>query len=883
MAQLVPSFFVVFKKIANIEKFPFIIGTRLLNFSTTKSKVLMAKTASPKKNAKTTTVPAESDAASVISFKQWILFHLRCTIARDTKTATNHDWHMAVSYAIRDLLHHRFITTQETHSAQKVRRCYYLSVEYLMGRLLRNNLSNAGMFDIAQKAIRELGLDPEAIFAEEKDMGLGNGGLGRLAACFLDSLATLDLPSVGYGIHYEFGLFRQTFVNGYQVETADNWLIAGNPWHIRRASRSVEVPIYGNVELSYDENGNFHPRWVNTQTLVAVPWDISIVGYNANTINFLRLWEAKATRDFDFHKFNEGAYIEAIREKANSETISKVLYPNDKAAIGRQLRLVQQIFFVSASLQDIIRRHKAENGTLDTLADKAAIQLNDTHPTIAIPELMRLLIDVEGFTWDKAWSVVTKVFAYTNHTLLPEALEKWSVPLFEKVLPRHLQIIYEINRRFLIEVEKKWPGDASKKRELSIIEEGDPKQVRMATLAVIACHSTNGVAALHTELLKQTLFHDLYALYPERFNNKTNGITPRRWLRACNPNLAKLIDSKIGGSWTSHLDELKKLEKFADDKAFRDDYMNIKRENKIELARIIKNLCGIDVSPDALFDVQIKRLHEYKRQHLNLLHILTLYHRILNNPSIDITPRVFVFGAKAAPGYELAKHIIHTINAVAAKINNDPRVEGKIKVAFIPDYRVSLAEKIIPAADLSEQISTAGKEASGTGNMKLALNGAITIGTLDGANVEIKEEVGDENIFIFGLTVEEVKALRSRGYNPWDYYNRDEELKAVLGWLSSDYFTPDAPGSLAPVVRSLLEGGDPFLVLADYRSYVECQERAAKAFRDKEAWAKSAILNTARVGKFSSDRTISEYAKEIWNLSPVPVAQNNVHMRMVID
>lgn len=844
----------------------------------------MAKATSPKKTIKTTalqSVAGKSGQEAVTAFKQWVLYHMRCTLARDTKTATNHDWLMAVSCAIRDLLHHRFITTQETHVEKKARRCYYLSVEYLMGRLLRNNLSNAELLEVAQDAMRELGLDPETIFAEEKDMGLGNGGLGRLAACFLDSLATLDLPSIGYGIHYEFGLFRQTFVNGHQVETADNWLLGGNPWHIRRPSRRLEVPVYGNVELSYDENGNFHPRWVNTQTLIAVPWDIPIVGYKAKTINFLRLWEAKATRDLDFHKFNEGAYIDAIREKASSETISKVLYPNDKTAVGRQLRLVQQIFFVSASLQDIIRRHKAENGTLDSLPEKAAIQLNDTHPTIAIPELMRLLVDVEGYTWDKAWSIVTKIFAYTNHTLLPEALEKWSVPLFEKVLPRHLQIIYEINRRFLIEVEKKWPGNSSKKRELSIIEEGDPKQVRMATLAVITCHSTNGVAALHTKLLKQTLFHDLNELYPERFNNKTNGITPRRWLRSCNTRLSALIDSKIGSDWTADLDQLKKIEKFADDAAFRKTYMDIKRENKVELARIIKNLCGIEVSPDALFDVQIKRLHEYKRQHLNLLHILTLYHRILNNPSLDIVPRVFIFGAKAAPGYEMAKHIIHAINAVASKINNDPRVEGKLKVAFIPDYRVSLAEKIIPAADLSEQISTAGKEASGTGNMKLALNGALTIGTLDGANVEIKEEVGDENIFIFGLTVEEVKALRSRGYNPWDYYNRDEELKAVLGWLSSDYFTPEAPGSLSPVVRSLLDGGDPFLVLADYRSYVECHERVDKAFRDKDAWAKSAILNTARVGKFSSDRTISEYAKDIWHLPAVPVNHTELSWRII--
>ncbi len=817
----------------------------------------------------------------VESVKQWILYHLRCSLACNVGNATAHEWLFATSFAVKDLINNRFINTQAAHVRAKTRRAYYLSLEYLMGRLLRNNLTNAGLLDVTEKALRELGLDPEEIFEEERDMGLGNGGLGRLAACFLDSLATLDYPAIGYGIHYEFGLFRQTFSNGCQVENADNWLITGNPWHIRRANRRVEVPLYGRVELSYDEKGNFRPRWVDTSPIIGVPWDIPIVGYKANTINFLRLWEAKATREFDLHKFNEGGYIEAIRNKAQSETVSKVLYPNDKTAVGRELRLVQQIFFVSCSLQDIIRRHLKENGTLDTLADKAAIQLNDTHPTIAIPELMRLLIDVEGFSWDKAWGLVTKIFAYTNHTLLPEALEKWSVPLFEKVLPRHLQIIYEINRRFLLEVEKKWPGDEAKKRSLSIIEEGSVKQVRMAYLAVIASHTTNGVAALHTRLLKQTLFADLYELYPKRFQNKTNGITPRRWLLACNRRLSALIDEKIKGDWAKNLDLLRGLGKFADDPDFQKRYMEVKHENKVDLVRIIKNLCGIDVSPDALFDVQIKRLHEYKRQHLNLLHILTLYHRILNNPEMEITPRVFVFGAKAAPGYDLAKTIIRAINAVGKRINEDPRVGGKLKVAFLPDYRVSLAEKIIPAADLSEQISTAGKEAAGTGNMKLALNGALTIGTLDGANVEIKEEVGDDNIFIFGLTVEEVKELRSRGYNPWDFYNSDDELKAILGWLESDYFTPEQPGALAPVVRSLLDGGDPFLVLADYRAYVKCQERISKEFNDKKSWARKAILNTANVGKFSSDRTISEYANEIWHIDPIHVSQDEATWEVV--
>ncbi len=825
--------------------------------------------------------PILAKMADVESVKQWILYHLRCTLAASKETATAHDWLFATSCAVRDLINHRFIKTQATHVEAKARRAYYLSVEYLMGRLLKNNLTSTGLLEIAENALRELGQDPEIVFDEERDMGLGNGGLGRLAACFLDSLATLEIPAIGYGIHYEFGLFRQTFSNGCQIENADDWLIAGNPWHIRRAKRRVEVPLYGRVELAYDEKGNFHPRWVDTTSLIGVPWDIPIVGYKAKTINFLRLWEAKPTKEFDLNKFNEGGYIEAIREKATSETVSKVLYPNDKTAVGRKLRLVQQIFFVSCSLQDIIRRHKKENGSLNNFAEKAAIQLNDTHPTIAIPECMRLLMDVEGFSWDKAWDAVSKIFAYTNHTLLPEALEKWSVPIFEEVLPRHLQIIYEINHRFLAEVEKKWPGDEDKKRSLSIIEEGAVQQVRMAYLAVIASHTTNGVAALHTELLKQTLFNELYELFPSRFQNKTNGITPRRWLLACNRGLSALIDEKIKGDWAKDLDLLRGLAKFADDPEFQKKYMAVKRENKVELAKIIKELCGIDVSPDALFDVQIKRLHEYKRQHLNLLHILTLYHRILNDPAAKITPRVFVFGAKAAPGYDLAKTIIRAINAVGKKINEDPRVQGKLIVAFDPDYRVSLAEKIIPAADLSEQISTAGKEASGTGNMKLALNGALTIGTLDGANVEIKEEVGDENIFIFGLTVEEVKELRSRGYNPWDFYNADSELKAILGWLESDYFTPEQPGALAPVVQSLLDGGDPFLVLADYRSYVECQERVSEAFENKKSWAKKAILNTANVGKFSSDRTISEYAKEIWKIAPLPVKQDETAWKVV--
>jgi starch phosphorylase len=803
--------------------------------------------------------------------KDDILHHLRCSLARDVHTAITHDWCLSTCLAVRDHILERYMHTQGTHANANTRRVYYLSMEYLMGRLLHNNLVNTGLLESAKKALRELGQDPEIILGEMVDMGLGNGGLGRLAACFLDSLATLEYPAVGYGIHYEFGLFRQSFVNGRQVESADNWLHNGNTWQIRRPEYRIHVPLYGHVEMRYDDRGNFAPAWIHGNGLIGIPWDIPIVGYGAGTVNFLRLWESRATQEFDFKVFNEGGYIEAVREKAMGETISKVLYPNDKAAHGKELRLVQQIFFVSCSVQDIIRRYKRLNKGWDAFSDKVAMQLNDTHPAIAVPELMRLLVDVEHLAWDEAWAIVGKVFGYTNHTLLSEALEKWSVPLFEKVLPRHLQIIYEINRRHMEEVAARYPGNDHKMDVLSIIEEGPVKHVRMAHLAVIGSHSVNGVAELHTRLLKENLLRDFNEMWPEKFNNKTNGITPRRWLRLCNPKLSALIDSKIGDCWTKNLDELRRLEPLADDKKFQADFMTVKRENKVVLAQVIGELCQVEVSPDALFDVQIKRLHEYKRQHLNLLHILTLYRRLLHNPDLDIVPRVFIFGAKAAPGYDLAKEIIHAINAVGARINNDERIKGKLKVAFLPDYRVSLAEKIIPASDLSEQISTAGKEASGTGNMKLALNGSLTIGTLDGANVEILEEVGDDNIFIFGLTVEEVHDLQSRGYNPWDYYNGDEELHAVLDWLRSDYFTPEQPGALEPVVRSLLDHGDPYLVLADYREYIKCQEKVDVAFRDKSRWARMAILNTARMGKFSSDRTIHEYAKDIWNLKPLPV------------
>lgn len=808
---------------------------------------------------------------SVLAFREAILRHLKSTFARDPITATRNDWWSATCMAARDLMLERYIATQSVHASKNVRRVYYLSLEYLMGRVLSNNLVNLGLREVAGAALKSLGQDLEAVTEEEADMGLGNGGLGRLAACFLDSLATLDIPAIGYGIHYEFGLFRQMFVQGRQVEVADAWLANNNPWLIRRPNFRVRVPLYGRVQQNVDDRGNHRAELVDTRDLVGVPWDIPIAGFAASSVNFLRLWESKATTEFDFRAFDRGGYVEAVRDRDASETISKVLYPNDSTESGKELRLVQQIFFVSCSLQDILRRHRRLNPDFSNLPEKVAVQLNDTHPSISVAEMMRLLIDVQRLAWDEAWAVCTRVFSYTNHTLLPEALETWSVPLFEKVLPRHLEIIYEINRRHLREVDDRWPGDDEKKAELSIIQEGSVKRVRMAHLAVVGSHHVNGVAELHTRLLRAHLFPGFDALWPGKFINVTNGVTPRRWIRGCNPTLAALCDEVAGLGWEKQLNKLRALDALADKPAFQDRFLAIKYANKLKLAARIKELVGVEVSPDALFDVQIKRLHEYKRQHLNLLHILHLYRKILNNPEAHVQPRVCIFGAKAAPGYALAKHIIHAINRIGAVINNDPRVRGMLKVVFLPDYRVSLAEQIIPAADLSEQISTAGKEASGTGNMKLALNGAVTIGTMDGANVEIHEEVGDENIFIFGLQVEEVAELYARGYSPEAVLHSDPELAALLDWLRSDAFTPEQPGALSPVADSLVAGGDPYLVLADFRSYVEAQGRAEQAFANRRRWAAMAIRNVARCAKFSSDRSIADYAKHIWQAKSQPI------------
>jgi len=811
------------------------------------------------------TEPAKTDVEA------YILDRLKFSLARDRETATTRDWWIATAKAVQSFIIERMIETQTAHHNQNVRRVYYLSLEFLMGRLFINSMYSAGVVKEVEEALEHLGLDLDMLRKEEYDMGLGNGGLGRLAACFLDSLATLDLPAVGYGIHYQYGLFKQEFRNGYQVELPDAWMQYGTPWEIVRPEYTTTIPIYGQVENVFDDRGNYVSKWVGWKQLLGVPYDIPIPGYGTGTVNFLRLWESRASEEFDFEAFNSGGYDQAVREKNASETISKVLYPNDKTEIGKELRLVQQYFFVACSMRDIIRRFHKCNTDWSLFPEKVAIQLNDTHPAVGIVELMHLLHDEYELPWDEAWSIVTRTFAYTNHTLLPEALEKWSVGLFHKVLPRHLQIIFEINKRFLETVEVKWPGDVEMKRRLSLIEEGGNQMVRMAHLSVVASHSVNGVAALHTQLLKSDLFPEFDELYPGKFNNKTNGITPRRWLLACNPRLSNLITSKIGHGWERDLCHLRSLEQWADDPQFQNDFMAVKHANKEFLANIIKNDCGVEVDPSALFDVQIKRLHEYKRQHLNLLHILALYRRILQNPELPVTPRVFIFAAKAAPGYDMAKLIIKAINAVGAKINSDPRIDGKLKVVFLPNYRVSLAQRIVPAADLSEQISTAGKEASGTGNMKLSLNGALTIGTLDGANVEIGEEVGEENIFIFGNTVDQVNALVSKGYNPGDFLHANEELRAIVDWVGSNFFTPDeASGVLSPLRDNLIHH-DPFLCLADFESYSEAQKRVSTAFLDKPRWAKMAILNTARVGKFSSDRTIAEYARDIWNLPAVPV------------
>lgn len=808
------------------------------------------------------------------ALKECIIHHLHATLGTDENKACKKAWWKATCAAVNQLVFERATRTQKTHYQQDTRAVHYFSLEFLMGRLLTNNMTNLQVHDAVSGALNELGLDINELAEEEPDMALGNGGLGRLAACFVDSLATLGYPAIGYGIHYEHGLFTQDFHHGRQVERPDSWREYGNPWEICRPESVQEIPLYGYVETRHDEQGRITKEWHPGRIIKGVPWDIPVVGYGAKTVNILRLWESRASDFFNWDVFNAGGYVDAQVENVQAETISKVLYPNDNTEAGKELRLIQQYFFCACSIKDIVRRYKRAHGDdWSEFTKQIVIQLNDTHPAVAIPELMRILVDRAELDWDKAWSICQQVFAYTNHTLLPEALEKWSVRLFEKVLPRHLEIIYEINRRFLEEVvEKAFPGNDGVKRKLSIIEEGHEKMVRMGNLSVVASFKVNGVAEIHSKLVKSDLFPEFDKIWPDKLTNVTNGVTPRRWLKSCNPLLSELISKHVDEDWPVNLYKLKTLADKAEDPEFQREFLAIKHQNKVKLAEVILKETGIEVDPTAMFDIQIKRLHEYKRQQLNLIHIMVLYKRLLEDPNYEMPKRVFIFGAKAAPGYHMAKEIIYAINRVAERINQDARIKDKLKVVFLPNYRVSLAEKMIPAADVSEQISLAGKEASGTGNMKLALNGAITIGTLDGANIEIAEEAGAENVVIFGLDVDQVKAKRAHGYNPWDHYYANDELKCVLDWFESDFFTPGKPGELVEIKRSLLDYGDTYLTLADFDSYSDAHKKLDKLFMDRKQWAKMAIINTASMGKFNSDRSIEDYVERIWHLTPCKIS-----------
>ena len=789
--------------------------------------------------------------------------------ARFPAVATRNDRYMALAYAVRDRLLHRWIRSAQTYFEQRSRSLCYLSAEFLIGPQLGSNLVNLGIYAQVQEAMRELNVDLDELLEQEEEPGLGNGGLGRLAACFLDSLATLEIPTIGHGIRYEFGIFDQVIRDGWQVEATDKWLRLGNPWEIPRPEIVFDVGFGGHTER-YHAGGEQRVRWVPSRVVRGMAYDTPVLGYRTNTVNLLRLWKAEAVESFDFEAFNTGDYYGAVMEKMTSENITKVLYPNDESPQGKQLRLQQQYFFASCAMQDMIRIYGQRANDLDGLDEKFAVQLNDTHPAIAVAELMRLLVDEHHLGWDRAWRITEDIFGYTNHTLLPEALERWSVPLFGSLLPRHLEIVYEINRRFLDEVRLRYPGDDTRVARMSLIDEHGERYVRMANLACVGSHAINGVARLHTDLLEQGLLRDFHELAPQKFSNKTNGVTPRRFLLLSNPRLAALITRKLGDRWVTHLDELRGLEAFAPDPEFQREWREIKHHNKTLLASLIHACTGVQVAPDSLFDVQVKRLHEYKRQHLNVLHIISLYNRLRQQRDAAATPRTFIFGGKAAPGYHMAKLIIKLIHAVADVVNHDPLVHGRLKVAFLPDFNVTKAQKVYPAGDLSEQISTAGKEASGTGNMKFALNGALTIGTLDGANIEIREQVGAENFFVFGLTAAEVQERKLRGYRPRDHYEADPQLKEAIDQIGSGVFSPGQVDLFRPLVDSLLNH-DEYLLLADYRSYLDCHERVERAYHDQEHWTRMSILNVARIGYFSSDRAIREYCEEIWKLPPVTI------------
>jgi glycogen phosphorylase len=795
------------------------------------------------------------------------LFHMQ---GKFPALATLQDYYMALAYVVRSRLLRHWVSTASAYTKQGSRTVAYLSAEFLMGPHLGNNLVNLGIYDEVKRAITGLGLDFDELLGQEAEPGLGNGGLGRLAACFLDSLATLEIPSLGYGIRYEFGIFDQEIVDGWQVEKTDKWLRFGNPWEIVRPEWAVQVKFGGHTEGYVGVEGRYRVRWVPEKTVIGIPYDTPILGYNTNTANTLRLWRAEAPESFDFAVFNRGDYYGAVNNKVVSENITKVLYPNDEAIRGKELRLEQQFFFVSCSLQDMLRIMRGQKLPLSRFHEKFTVQLNDTHPAIAIAELMRLLVDEHDLAWDDAWEITRKTFAYTNHTLLPEALECWPLGMFGKLLPRHLEIILEINGRFLDEARIRFLGDESRIGRLSLIAEYGERYVRMAHLACVGSHAINGVAELHSQLLKQDVLQDFHALWPEKFSNKTNGVTPRRWMALSNPRLTALISEAIGGGWIKDLEQLRLLEPLAEDKAFRAKWRAIKRANKQQFAALAHKRTGITIDPDSLFDVQVKRIHEYKRQHLNILHVIGLYHRLRSNPSLDIPPRTFIFGGKAAPGYHMAKLIIKLITAVGDVVNRDPAVRDRIKVIFLPNFNVTSGQQIYPAADLSEQISTAGKEASGTGNMKFSMNGALTIGTLDGANIEIREEVGAENFFMFGLTTPEVAALRAQGYRPADYYEANTELREVIDLISAGFFSRGDPSLFRSFVSAIL-GSDHYIALADYQAYAECQEQVSAAYSDQEKWSAMSIRNTARSGKFSSDRTIRDYCADIWHIKPVPI------------
>ncbi len=789
--------------------------------------------------------------------------------AKFPQVATKNDHYMALAYTVRDRLLHHWVHTAQTYLHRLSRTVCYLSAEFLLGPQLANNLINLGILNEVRAAMETMGMNLDELLAQEEEPGLGNGGLGRLAACFLDSMATLEIPSIGYGIRYEFGIFTQLIRNGWQEEIADRWLRLGNPWEIPRPEIAFEVKFGGRTE-SYVENGIYRVRWIPERVVRGTCCDTPIIGYQANTANLLRLWKAEAAESFNYRAFNSGDYYGAVNEKMLSENISKVLYPNDDSVQGKHLRLQQQFFFTSCALQDMIRIYLQRLPTLDQFHEKYAIQLNDTHPAIAVAELMRLLVDEHAMGWDQAWSITTRTFAYTNHTLLPEALERWSIPVFASLLPRHLEIIYEINQRFLAQVRQRFPGDGQRAARMSLIDETGDRSIRMAHLATVGSHTVNGVAKLHSDLLKTGVLADFHEFTPEKFKNVTNGVTPRRFLLLSNPRLANLISSKISDGWIKRLDNFRQLEAFVSDGAFTTEWREIKLENKRALASLISSRTGIETEPDSLFDVHVKRIHEYKRQHLNLLHIITLYNRLRRDSKLTVPKRTFIFGGKAAPGYWKAKLIIKLIHSVAEVVNNDPAIAGRLKVAFIPDFNVKVAQQIYPAADLSEQISTAGKEASGTGNMKFAMNGALTIGALDGANVEIREEVGPENFFLFGLTAEGVQETKSKGYRPREIYESNAELKEALDQIAGGFFSPEDSHLFKPLVDSLLHQDD-YMVLADYASYIECQTRAGAAYLDPGSWTRMSILNVARMGYFSSDRAIREYCSTIWNLAAVPI------------